>query len=97
MRRRGSPKAVAEIVQGIVGPDLPIARGTYDGGRIGAGQRPCDAGGSFDDIDHGRGQVLQQQREQREYSIGVDEQSKPRSQDCERTGEWLPRADPGGG
>jgi hypothetical protein len=35
MRRRGSPRTVAEAVELIVGPELPIAIETYDGGRIG--------------------------------------------------------------
>jgi len=41
MRRRGSPKTVAEIVERIVGPDLPIAVETHDGGRMGPGDAPA--------------------------------------------------------
>jgi cyclopropane-fatty-acyl-phospholipid synthase len=41
MRRRGSRKTVAEAVERIVGPDLPIAVETYDGGRIGRADAPA--------------------------------------------------------
>src|SRR6266545_3255241 len=36
MTRPRSPKTVAEAVERIVGPDLPIAVETYDGGRVGS-------------------------------------------------------------
>src|SRR4029453_6477928 len=41
MPRPRSPKTVAEAIESIVGPDLPIAIETYDGGRIGPADAPA--------------------------------------------------------
>ncbi len=41
MKRPRSPKTVAEAVERIVGPDLPIAVETFDGGRIGPSDAPA--------------------------------------------------------
>jgi cyclopropane-fatty-acyl-phospholipid synthase len=40
-RRRSSSRTVADAVERIVGPDLPIAIETYDGGRIGPADAPA--------------------------------------------------------
>jgi len=40
-RRRSSSRTVAGAVEPIVGPDLPIAVETYDGGRIGPADAPA--------------------------------------------------------